>query len=159
MRSVVPLLAVLALAGCAATSVPHTSELRQVDAKRVVALPKATSAAPAVVRVTRDIGYIGSAVDMHISLNGKKIAALAPAEYVEFQVDPGDYLLSAIPTDIFNGRHQTVVEASWKQGGSYNYRVGIDANMAVNLSRLLPGETAAKPQPAICGPMGNSRCY
>lgn len=146
MRSVIALIALAALAGCA-TTVPSLSEQRPVDKTRA-AVPTPTAVTPASVRVTRDVGYIGAAVNMHISLDGKRIASLEPGEFVEFKVDPGSYLLSAIPTDIFNGRHPTIVEASWKAGEAYRYRVGFDANAAVNLMRSLPGEVTP-PDPYV----------
>lgn len=130
------LMLLVLMAGCATTPPPE-SRLKPVPREQVVALPIVKTTAPALVRVTRDEGYIGSAVFVHLSLDNRKVAALNPGEYVEFPVDAGDYLLSVIPTDPFGGRHPTTQEVVWKAGAKYRYRVGIDGNMAVTLGRQI----------------------
>lgn len=155
MRLYSALASVLLLGACAATHPPSADELHPAPAQQVESMPVAKSATPATVRVARDVGYIGSAVFMHVSLDGKKIAALNPGEFIEFRVDPGEYLLSAIPTNIFNERHPTVIEVTWRAGTTYRYRVGMDANMSVNILRDLPGYA---PPPKRSGNASNNAC-
>lgn len=128
-------LSVMILAGCATTP-PPTDRLKPAPQAQITALPVVASATPASVRVVRDEGYIGSAVFIHVSLNGKKLASLNPGEYFDFTVDPGEYLFSVIPTDPFGGRHPTSVETVWRANEKYNYRVGADGNFGINLFRV-----------------------
>lgn len=123
------------LVGCA-TGPPPVERLKLVPKEQVVALPAVTSVTPANVRVVRDEGFVGSAVFMHLSLNGKSFASLNPGEYIEFPADPGEYLFSVMLTDPFGLRHPTTLEAVWRANGKYNYRVGMDGNLAVTLFRV-----------------------
>jgi hypothetical protein len=136
MRIPLTLLTAAILAGCAATQVAPADQQRPVPAAQVTAMPVASSAQPATVRVTRDVGYIGSMVFMHIGLDGKRLGSLNPGEYVEFKVDPGEHTLSALPASTMNDRHPTIVEVNWRPGATYRYRVGMDGNLAVNIMRM-----------------------
>lgn len=109
---------IVTLAGCA-TAPPPSANLTLAPKEQIVSLPVVTSATPALVRVVRDQGFVGSAVFMHLSLDGKKFASLNPGEYLEFQADPGEYLFSVMLTDPF-GLRQPFEHAS---SGSTNQRL------------------------------------
>lgn len=122
-----------ALAGCAATQPPPPTQARPVPPERTAAAEPTASPTPALVRITRDVGYIGSAAAMHLWLDGRRVATLQPGEFIEFRADPGARRLSALPVSIFKDRHPTVLPVAWQPGRQYHYRLGMDGNYAVNL--------------------------
>lgn len=135
MKQLLTLLVVVVLAGCA-TSPPPLQSQKAAPANQVATLPAVTSPKPATIRIVRDEGFIGVALYIHVSLDGNKVVSLNAGEFQEFQVDPGEYLLSAILTDPFNARHPTTVDANWRAGGRYSYRTGVDGNAVVTLFRV-----------------------
>ena len=134
MRFAIVILLVF-LTGCA-TAPPTAEAMKAVPAMQIVALPNVTSPTPAKVRVVRDEGFVASAVFMHLGLDGKRLVSLMPGEFIDFSADPGEYLMTAMPTDPFGVHHPTTLDAVWRASQRYTYRLGMDANMKLNLFRV-----------------------
>lgn len=124
-----------ALVGCASTPAPIERQ-KDAPAAQVFYLPSAKDANPAVIKVSRDESFVGAAVFMRVSLNGKELFVLNPAEYKEFKVDPGDYLFSAIMSDPLGIRHPATLDTTWRAGTKYSYRIGIDEAGTQKLFRV-----------------------
>lgn len=122
------------LAGCA--TAPPDRPTAAPDTQ--VSAPPVTSAAPATITFIRDSGFIGSAVYLHISIDGRQVASLMPGESTTMPVDPGSYLLSVIPTNTFGGHKPTAMEVDWKERQKATYRLGWDGNLRVTLTRDVP---------------------
>lgn len=138
MKFAMAMLAAGLITGCATTP-PPPERLTAAPREQLRALPVATSATPATVRVTRDEGARGAAAYLHVSLDGRELAALDLAQFVEFQVDPGDHLLSVQATQVSflpSVSHPMVQEVIWRPGKTYAYRVGYDATGTAHLFRV-----------------------
>ena len=128
---------VLSLCGCVtATITPeHPS---QVPAERLFEMPTARSDSPARITVVRDVGRIGSAVYVHVSIDGKEVAALNPGESFEADLDAGQHLLSAIPTDVFGVEKPVVLDVQLHPKQALLYRIGFQPSGPMVFYRDLP---------------------
>ena len=82
--------------GCSAKIVP-TDQAAVLPHKRIHDIRATTQKDDAgIVIVKRDSGYVGSAVNASIFLNGELAAELATSEKVTFYLPEGRYLISAM---------------------------------------------------------------
>lgn len=123
----------LALTGCA-TKPPAAGAALPVPAARIA---WANAADGYSIRVTRDIGYSGSACATRIYIDGRSAADIEPGETVVFVVTPGRHILGASPSPAEGKlctaggsveRMRREVDASGEKGDSLSFRFGKGAN-------------------------------
>lgn len=90
-RHAVAVALVLGLAGC--STVPNSPGLRMVPPERVYVKTALSADTPATLRVVRDTGYLNSACELTVYLQGKVAASVADGETVDFFVPAGEVVL------------------------------------------------------------------
>ena len=124
--SVVMLVLVAAVTACATAPVSdeESAYAPRIPHERIffTTTPKSTNP-PARVIFIRDVGFTGTAVDFHLSLDGKRDASLAPGERWEIELAPGVYLFGVIPTNILGEHAEYVLDQTLLTGQEYHYRL------------------------------------
>lgn len=94
-RLVIPVLWAGSLAGCTDTLPVPADIARQAPAERVLAAPDGE----ARITIVRDAGFLTSLCRASVSVNGARVARLAPEERVTFGVGAGIPVLIAVVQD------------------------------------------------------------
>lgn len=128
MKFIVGALALALLAGCATSPVP-SDKADPVPSSRLFANQKPAPGA-AILIVTRDTGFVGSACNTTISIDGRKSAEIGAGETAKFFVNGGDHIISA--SSCGSGLKER--EANVKPGSTKRFRVSIDSSMSMDLS-------------------------
>lgn len=109
------------LAGCSTTPTP-LSEATLTPGARIYAYSTKEATTGTLIFV-RDSGIFGSALDHHVSINGKKTASMAPGEKTTIYLPAGEYVISVIPTDLFGTVAEFAIDQKIETGRTYNYRI------------------------------------
>ncbi|MDR7285682.1 hypothetical protein J2X84_004532 [Pseudomonas corrugata] len=128
MKLIVGALAVALLAGCATSPTP-LNEAEPVPSSRLFGHQK-PSTGDAILIVTRDKGFVGSACNTALIIDGKKSAEIGSGETARFYVPAGDHIIGA--SSCGSGLKER--EASIKAGSTKKFRISIDSAMSLDLS-------------------------
>jgi hypothetical protein len=128
MKLFIGAMAVALLAGCATTPTP-SSEADPVPNARLFGYQKPGNG-DAILIVTRDKGFVGSACNTTVSIDGKKSAEIGSGETVRFFVPAGDHIVGA--SSCGSGLKER--EAIIKAGSTKKFRISIDSAMSMDLS-------------------------
>lgn len=127
MKKVLPLLAILFLAGCATK--PVSNEAAQpVPEKQILNRDLLTEKEnTGKVIIKRDSGFMGSACFSRVYLDGKEIADLDPAQKIELYPPVGRHIFSAWPKGACGGG-MSEQEGMVESGKVIMYRIGYGTN-------------------------------
>jgi hypothetical protein len=128
MKLIVGALVAALLAGCATSPTP-SSDADPVPSSRLFGYQK-SGTGDAVLIVTRDKGFVGSACNTSVSIDGKKSAEIGPGETARFFIPAGDHIFGA--SSCGSGLKER--EASIKAGSTKKFRISIDSAMSLDLS-------------------------
>lgn len=128
MKLFVGALAVALLAGCSTSPVP-SDQADPVPSSRLFGYQKQGSN-DAILVVTRDNGFTGSACNTTLSIDGKKSAEIGSGETARFYVPAGDHIVGAASC----GSGLKERETSIKPGNTKKFRISIDSAMSMDLS-------------------------
>lgn len=128
MRILIGALAVALLAGCATSPVP-SSEADPVPTNRLFAFQN-PAVNDATFIVTRDKGFVGSACNTTVNIDGNRAAEIGPGETARFSVSAGEHIISA--SSCGSGLKER--EATIKPGSTKKFRISIDSAMSLDLS-------------------------
>lgn len=133
MKSILFLICALALAGCAAGSIP-LSETTPPSPERV--FYHATPSPAATLIVIRDGMSMYGNERREIMLDGALAAKMGPAESLQLQVSPGEHILGS--RSFFGSITSATVIAD--AGKTYYFRAGNDSNGAVTFMRAMSAD-------------------
>lgn len=109
---------------CACATAPVLrGESTPVPSERIFFTVPPKSAHPAHVVFVRDVGFVGSGVNYHPSINGQRAAAIAIGERWEVKLDPGNYLFGVKPTDPLGVHAEYVLDQTLLFDQGYQYRL------------------------------------
>lgn len=131
MKKLVGAFAVLALVGCATTPLP-AEQADPVPAKRLHAFQQ-QSPDSAVLVVTRDKGFTGSACNTLLMIDGQLAAEIGSGETARFYLPAGDVILGVNSTSMCGGGLKER-EVKLAAGKPKRYRISIDTSMSMDLS-------------------------
>ena len=122
-------LAVL-LSACATTAVPTTEAKPTRDVLDAALTIQRDGTGKVLIK--RDLGAVGSACAIRVSVNGKPLANLRAGQIVSAHLEPGEYILGASSTGICGGGDaESPLQLS--VGEVRTYRVSIDQGASIRL--------------------------
>ncbi|CAH7096753.1 hypothetical protein [Vibrio splendidus] len=115
------------LSGCATTPVSNDSA-DLVSSEQILSdnFSFRTNRSATLI-IKRDSGFMGSACNSRIYVDGKPVVDLGTSEYFELYLSEGQYILSAQPNGICAGGLSEIA-IDLKVGEISNYRVGMGTN-------------------------------
>ncbi|KTC10565.1 hypothetical protein AO391_26435 [Pseudomonas marginalis ICMP 9505] len=128
MRILIAAVAMMVLAGCATSPLP-AENADPVPGSRVFAFQAPLEGKSSLI-VTRDKGFVGSACNTNISIDGTRAAAIGSGETANFHLTPGEHMISA--SSCGSGLKER--EVSIPTGSTKRYRISIDSAMSLDLS-------------------------
>lgn len=129
---------ILGATGCTTTPLSGLTA-KHVPASRQYFENASTSPENAAVTFVRDGGMLGSAVDLHVFINGKKAASLRAGEKVEIRLIPGEYIFGVVPTDPFGAIALRSIDQNLRPGQKNFYRIFRDASSpGAEIQRYMP---------------------
>ena len=141
------LLALVAIIGTTGCTTTPTSELtaKHAPLDRIFLESAPKTSEPAVATFVRDSGVFGSAVDLHLFINGERAASLRAGEKVEIRLIPGEYVFGVRPTDPFGAIPLRSIDQNLRSQQKYFYRIFRDAsNPNAEIQRYIPGKKMSK---------------
>jgi hypothetical protein len=134
-------IASIVLVGCATTPVAP-SAATQVPGDRLLAFQERTADATAVLVITRDAGFPGSACYFAVTLNGTLAARLDTGETARFYMTPGEIRMRVGRDPMGRGLCGLGLDAQWtqretvvRQEETKHFRLLIDANGKTDIQR------------------------
>lgn len=131
MKKLISVAVLLALTSCATTPLP-AEQADPVPAKRLHAFQQ-QSPDSAVLVVTRDKGFTGSACNTLLMVDGQLVAEIASGETARFYIPAGDVILGMNSTAMCGGGLKER-EVKLVAGKMKRYRISIDTSMSMDLS-------------------------
>ncbi len=129
------------LAGCAATTPTSPATAKPVDPSRLLRHQTPPEQAHAVLIVTRDSGFQGSACYYSVGINGQTAARLGVEETARFFLLPGEYVLRA-GRDLEGGGLCAIGKEMWSQqettlrpGETKRFRLRLNADGMPDIQR------------------------
>jgi hypothetical protein len=117
------------ISGCSTEAI-RASDANQVPASRVFIKSPPPSTATSTLVVTRDSGFVGSACNIGLFIDGDIVASLSTKESAAFKVAPGEHILgigdpgkSAICFGGFGSMHES--SSIFKDGETKYFRITI----------------------------------
>ncbi len=137
--SVLGLVVLISLSGCAATTAVQPKDARFAPKDRIFRLENLSPASNATATFVRDVGFVAGGVYQHLFIDGVKSASLDPGERVEFVISPGEHIFGVVPTDPFGSTSINSIDQDLKLGRQYFYRIQTDGNtLQTVIQRFLP---------------------
>lgn len=127
LRVALTLLPALFLAACATTPTPLAVS-RVTPAERVFYRDDCVGDRCAIITFIRDSGGYGSGVYQHLTIDDEHAASIDVAERVTFKLQPGAYIFSVKPTDLFGGRERYVLDLKLEPGRHDYYRIVMETS-------------------------------
>jgi hypothetical protein len=131
------LLMLIALGGCASTQI-SINDATEAPSERIIFNQRLPLEGNAVAFFVRDSGFIGSAVYLHLYIDGKEAAILNPGEKVDFVLPPGAHIFGVVPTNPLNIAPFNSIDQNLNPGGQYFYRIQTNINSGTALQRYFP---------------------
>ena len=130
MRMVVLAVFVVMLSACATTAVSTSEAIPTRDVLDATLTTQRDGTGKVLIK--RDLGTVGSACAIRVSVNGKPLANLRTGQIVIAYVEPGEYILGASSTGICGGGD---AESPLRLGigETKTYRVSIDQGASIRL--------------------------
>lgn len=136
--------AMIGITGCTTTPISELTA-KHAPLERIFFESAPGNSEPAVATFVRDSGAFGSAVDLHLFINGEKAASLRAGEKVEIQLIPGEYVFGVRPTDPFGATSLRSIDQNLRPRQKYFYRIFRDANNPnAEIQRYIPGKNMPK---------------
>lgn len=119
--------ALLAIAGCATSSIP-LSEARPVPADEIYAFAGKGASDTARLTVFRDAGFVGSGCDVVFYIDGQRAAKIGPGQKASFDVPSGEVNLGTglAESGLCSGAAIKTMPATLKAGKTSTYRISGD---------------------------------
>jgi len=130
MRKLLGAVLLVLLAGCSTTPIPSESA-DPVPAERLYANQQ-KSDGDATLVVTRDNGFVGSACNTRLMIDGRLVAEIGEGETAKFYIPAGDIILG-VSTGVCGGGLKER-EAKLSAGKVKKYRISIDRTGSMDLS-------------------------
>ena len=120
------------LAGCSTSPIP-SDQASPVPASRLTAFQSKPAGQFGTLIVTRDNGFIGSACNTILYIDGKKSAEIGSGETAKFYLPAGEKIIGANSTSMCGGG---LKERSLVMGADNikKYRISIDTSLSMDLS-------------------------
>ncbi|MGO4302187.1 hypothetical protein [Cupriavidus sp. RAF12] len=132
MKILVPLVLVVALAGCATTPIP-AEQAKAVPAERLFAFQQRPAGEYATLIVTRDTGMAGARSDVKLSIGNQPAADVGAGETVRFYLPAGEVIVGAKLDELLLS--QPIVEraVALQPGQARRYRISVNPGVGVDL--------------------------
>lgn len=127
MRILLSAALIAVLSGCA-TTVPTTAELKPTPLERITA-NKAKEPDSATLTILRDKGFVGSAIDWRILVDGTPTAQIAWGEFAVLYVKPGERIIEVRHPSPTIGMVGDSTTLRAEPGAVYFYRINADVGM------------------------------
>lgn len=124
------------IVACATTPTPLDQAKTVPDERVYVYNPKLDEKVRAVF--VRDEGFVGSAVQMHLYVNGNKVASFDPGERLDLYLSSGEYIFGVIPTDPFGGHTIYSITQNLESEKTYYYRLLFEDPPQHRIQRYIP---------------------
>lgn len=131
MRNLLGAMLLVLLAGCATTPTPSESA-DPVPGDRLYAYQQNTGGEATLV-VTRDNGFLGSACNTRLMIDGRLAAEIGPGETAKFYIPAGDVILGVNSNSVCGGGLKER-EAKLSAGMVKKFRISIDTSGSMDLS-------------------------
>lgn len=122
MNKVILLILTVCIFGCATSPTPESLARPIPDSRIFLNFNIAKDQASKVV-VIRDSGILGSANQLHLFLDGKRLASLEAGEILEITLPSGEHVFGVKPTDPFGLASIFSIDQDIKPGRTYKYRL------------------------------------
>ncbi|MDO8699301.1 MAG: hypothetical protein Q7J75_02575 [Rhodoferax sp.] len=129
----------LSLTGCATTPTP-VLQAKSTPNNRVY-FPAGNGVVTSTAIFVRDTGFASGGLYMHLSINGKKAAAIDVGEKVTFRLPSGEYVFRVTPTDPMGGSAGFGIDQNLIEGRTYTYRILTDGNLQTRIERVIDSAT------------------
>ena len=122
----------LLLVGCSTTPIP-SDQATPVPQSRLAAFQSKPSGQYGTLIVTRDSGFVGSACNTIVYIDGKKSAEIAQGETAKFYLPVGEVIIGVNSTAMCGGglKERSLVMSA---DNTKKYRISIDTSMSMDLS-------------------------
>jgi len=119
--------ALLAMAGCATSSIP-LSEATPVPADEIYAFTGAGGSDTARLTVFRDTGFVGAGCDVVFYIDGQRVAKVGPGQKASFNVPSGELNLGTglAESGLCAGAAIKTIPATLKAGATKTFRISGD---------------------------------
>lgn len=114
-------IALILTSGCASNPIPP-SEADQVPAESLYGMQKSTSPDDARIVFTRDSGMTCALYDLHLHIDGQKVASVGTSETATFYHRPGPVMLGIKSNSMCGGGGFQELALELKPGYSYQIR-------------------------------------
>lgn len=122
----------LLLVGCSTTPIP-SDQATPVPPSRLVAFQNKPSGQYGTLIITRDSGFVGSACNTIVYIDGKKSAEISQGETAKFYLPVGETIIGVNSTAMCGGglKERSLVMSA---ENTKKFRISIDTSMSMDLS-------------------------
>ncbi len=133
----------LLFAAAALLSACSTNAIRPQDAKatppeRVYSPLTRASLKEPNVTIVRDSGFYGSGLNIHLSLNGQKLATMDAGEKLELRLQPDTYVFGVLPSITLGSVLERSIETKIESEKKYFFRIMIEDMVGTSIQRYFP---------------------
>lgn len=130
MRTLITAALVVILSACATTAVPTSEAISTRDVLDAELTTQRDGTGRVLIK--RDVGSVGSACAIRVSVNGKPLANLRTGQIVTAYIEPGEYILRASSTGICGGGDSEAL-LRLGIGETRTYRISIDQGASIRI--------------------------
>lgn len=127
MRLAAAALVAAMLCGCA-TTVPTTADLKPTPQERITA-SRTKEPDSATLTILRDKGFVGSAIDWRVLIDGMPAAQIAWGEFAVLYVKPGERIIEVRHPSPTIGMVGDSTTLRAEPGAAYFYRINADVGV------------------------------